>query len=128
MAPSTVTFKPPSTESIIDSDGKPFFDGDDMKLPLFMTALQRYIEENHPEYAAFLENNYTPSFDNRKMHRLDNRTGGAHLHGQGANAHVGTPPTALDACTATEMPKELAERCNVAPERLRVSEVLGLQS
>ena len=52
MAPSTVTFRPPTTDSVIDSDGKPFFDGDDMKLPLFMTALQRYIEEHHADFAG----------------------------------------------------------------------------
>ena len=118
MAPSTVTFKPPSTESIIDSDGKPFFDGDDMKLPLFMTALQRYIEENHPEYAAFLENNYT--FDNRKC-IVWNTEQAVLISTDKAPAHTFDKPPAALAATGTKMPDELTDRFVAAPERLRSS-------
>ena len=116
MAPSTVTFRPPTTDSVIDQDCKPFFDGDDMKLPLFMTALQRYTEEHHSEYAAFLENNY--SFDNRKCIVWTTEQAVLIATDKAPTHSFSLPPKAL-APTDTKLEEDLKERFQVAPERLR---------
>ena len=56
--PSTVVHTP-SEEAVKDSEGLPRLDDDDMHVPLFLALLDRYLQAEHPNLYAFIENNFT---------------------------------------------------------------------
>ena len=58
MSRKTATVDTPTTITVTDEEGRPFFNGDDMHLPLFLDALDRWTSEHHPTIYGYLENGY----------------------------------------------------------------------
>ena len=53
MAPSK-TLAVPDSLTVTDKEGYPYWDGDDIHLPLFMDVLDRHLQKEHADIHAYL--------------------------------------------------------------------------
>ena len=51
--PANSVITVPSSLTVIDKEDKPWWDGDDLKLPLFLDTLERWMQSEHPNHYAY---------------------------------------------------------------------------
>ena len=117
MAPkASFVVNTPTEESVKDSEGLPWLDGDDMHVPLFLATLDRYLQSEHPNLYAFIENNFTVD----RSYTITWTAEQAIQIAAGRNAdHSFTEPPAPLPVTDTALSDGLKDRFKVQPDTLR---------
>ena len=116
--PSSISVNTPTQESVLDDEGRPWLDGDDMNVPLFLAALDIWLQAEHPHQYAFIENNF---ITDRQYTIVWTAEQAADIAAGRAPEHSFKDPPKPLASTHTKLLEDLSGRYKVQPDVLRAT-------